>query len=186
MFTRKELSSGDGMLTTVWGPAMWHFLHTMSFNYPENPTSKEQSDYAAFMWSLPNVLPCRYCRENLAKTYADFKPETGIANRKTFSKYVYDLHEKVNKLLKKKSGLTFNEVRERYEHFRARCTRGVVVKGEPEKGCTEPLHRDAKAKCILKFVPQDDNCQTFEMDKRCLFNRKKQSLRHKRKTRKNT
>ena len=175
MFTRKELSSGDGMLTTVWGPAMWHFLHTMSFNYPEHPTSKEKLDYAAFMWSLPNILPCRYCRENLAKTYANnFAPETGIANRQAFSKYVYDLHEKVNTMLTKKSGLTFKQVRERYEHFRARCTRGAVVKGEPEKGCTEPLHRDAKAKCILKFVPQNDNsCETFHVDKRCRFTRRK-------------
>ena len=27
-----EFNSCDGMLTTVWGPGMWHFLHTMSFN----------------------------------------------------------------------------------------------------------------------------------------------------------
>ena len=33
-FSGKDYMSGDGMLTTVWGPAMWHFLHTMSFNYP--------------------------------------------------------------------------------------------------------------------------------------------------------
>ena len=26
------------MLTAVWGPGMWFYLHTMSFNYPLNPT----------------------------------------------------------------------------------------------------------------------------------------------------
>ena len=31
-FKRKDFYSGDGMLTTVWGPSQWHFLHTMSFN----------------------------------------------------------------------------------------------------------------------------------------------------------
>ena len=33
-FTKKQYNSGDGMLTTVWGPGLWHYLHTMSFNYP--------------------------------------------------------------------------------------------------------------------------------------------------------
>ena len=173
MFTPSELYSGDGMLTTVWGPAMWHFLHTMSFNYPEHPTSEQQTQYGNFMRTLTHILPCRFCRENLDKNYTKMPPEKALKNRSTFSKYVYDLHERVNKMLKKKSGLTFQTVRDRYEHFRARCTRSVIKKGEPEKGCTEPLHRDAKAKCVLRFVPQDDVCPSFDVDKRCLFTRKK-------------
>ena len=31
-FSKKDYSSGDGMLTTVWGPSLWHYLHIMSFN----------------------------------------------------------------------------------------------------------------------------------------------------------
>ena len=45
-----------------------------------------------------------------------------LKNRDTFSRYVYKLHEIINKMLKKKSGLTYCQVRERYEHFRSRCT----------------------------------------------------------------
>ena len=33
-YTKKHFSSGDGMLTSVWGPPLWHYLHVMSFNYP--------------------------------------------------------------------------------------------------------------------------------------------------------
>ena len=33
-FKKKDYRSGDGMLTSVWGPSMWHYMHTMSFNYP--------------------------------------------------------------------------------------------------------------------------------------------------------
>jgi hypothetical protein len=173
LFTRKDLASSDGMLTTVWGPAMWHFLHTMSFNYPVHPTRDQIEQYGAFMRNLPHILPCKYCRDNLAKTYLTFPPsEKRLASRTTFSRYVYDLHEKVNKMLKKKSGLTFAAVRERYEHFRARCKPGPVDPGAPEKGCTEPLHRDAKARCVLRFVPQDDACPTFDVDQRCKFTRK--------------
>ena len=25
VFTKKNYMSGDGMLTTVWGPSMWHY-----------------------------------------------------------------------------------------------------------------------------------------------------------------
>ena len=31
------------MLTSVWGPSMWHYLHTMSFNYPVKPTPEEKN-----------------------------------------------------------------------------------------------------------------------------------------------
>ena len=26
-FTKKHYNAGDGMLTTVWGPSLWHYLH---------------------------------------------------------------------------------------------------------------------------------------------------------------
>ena len=43
-----------------------------------------------------------------------------MESRATFSKYVYDLHEVINKMLGKKSNLKYSDVRDRYEHFRAR------------------------------------------------------------------
>ena len=51
-----------------------------------------------------------------------------MKNRQTFSYYVYRLHEIVNKMLGKSSGLCYNDVRERYEHFRARCTEDMTKK----------------------------------------------------------
>ena len=38
IYNSKDYNSGDGMLTSVWGPSLWHYLHVMSFNYPINPT----------------------------------------------------------------------------------------------------------------------------------------------------
>ena len=32
VFSKKDYSSGDGMLTSVWGPSLWHSLHTISFS----------------------------------------------------------------------------------------------------------------------------------------------------------
>jgi len=174
IYTRKHYQSNDGMLTTVWGPSTWHLLHTMSFNYPVKPTCDDKRNYRDFILSLRDVLPCGKCRENLCKNFKRL-PLTmkNMQSRDTFSRYVYNLHEVVNKMLKKKSGLTYGDVKERYEHFRARCTQtDSKDKNEngKEKGCTEPIYGE-KAKCVLKIVPQDTKCDTFQMSERCVKQR---------------
>lgn len=178
VYSKDEYNSGDGMLTTVWGPPMWHYLHTMSFNYPVNPTEEEKHNYRNFILSLQEVLPCKYCRMNL-KTNMKQLPLTmdNMKDRDSFSRYVYNLHELVNRMLKKKSNLSFCDVRERYEHFRARCTdekpklfKFKKIEKPKEKGCTEPLY-GKKSKCVLKIVPQEEKGKTFQMDKKCIKTR---------------
>ena len=121
-FSNKDFNSSDGMLTSVWGPSMWHTLHTISFNYPVNPSNNEKKKYFIFFNSLGNILPCKYCRENL-KNNLKCNPLSmnTMKDRKSLSLWLYKLHETVNKMLGKKSGLSYNDVRERYENFRSRC-----------------------------------------------------------------
>ena len=174
VYTKKDYESGDGMLTSVWGPSMWHYLHTMSFNYPVHPSSEEKKHYYGFMKKLVYVLPCKYCRINLKTNYKNLPlRKCDMKNRESFSKYVYHLHELVNKMLKKKSALSYCQVRDRYENFRARCTQKkplifkVKKRGtQKEKGCTIPLY-GKKAKGIIKIVPQESKCKSFQMNKQC-------------------
>ena len=167
VFTLKQYNNGDGMLTTVWGPGMWHYLHTMSFNYPVNPTQEQKGYYKDFITNLVNVLPCKHCRENLKKNFKKLPlNQKDLKNRESFSRYVYNLHELVNKMLGKKSGLSYCDVRERYEHFRSRCTVHVKL-SKIESGCTEPLYGH-KAKCQIKIVPQTDKGNTLTIDKKCI------------------
>jgi len=127
-FSKKDYNSGDGMLTTAWGPAIWHYLHMMSFNYPLNPTEEDKKHYRDFILSLQYVLPCKYCRMNLKKNFARLPlKEKDMESRESFSKYVYELHELINKMLKKKTHLSYADVRERYEHFRSRCTQDEIM-----------------------------------------------------------
>jgi len=123
IFTKKDYNAGDGMMVKIWGPLQWTFLHTMSFNYPVHPTIEDKKHYRDYVLNLQYVLPCKYCRMNLANNFKK-KPlqMCHMENRETFSRYIYELHELVNKMLKKKSHLTYCQVRERYEHFRSRCT----------------------------------------------------------------
>jgi hypothetical protein len=180
VFKKGDFYSGDGFLTTVWGPSQWHMLHTISFNYPVNPTAEQKKQYRDYVLSLQNVLPCGACRKNL-KMNLEHLPLTmkDMKNRDTFSRYIYNLHELVNRMLHKKSNLTYCDVRERYEHFRSRCTdekpkvykfSDVKTRKHKEKGCTEPLY-GKKARCILKIVPQEEKGQTMQIDKKCIKSR---------------
>jgi hypothetical protein len=175
-FTRKDYMSGDGMLTTVWGPAAWHLLHTISFNYPVNPTKENKKHYKEFVENLSNVLPCKYCRINLKNNFKAYPIKScHMKSRDTFSKYIYNLHEMINRMLGKKSGLSYCDVRERYEHFRSRCTQNDGLKlfkfnktrKNKEKGCTEPLY-GKKAKCVIKIVPQEEKTPSFVVDNKCI------------------
>ena len=124
LYTNEEYNSGDGMLTTVWGPGLWHYLHTMSFNYPNNPTKEDKKNYREFILNLRYVLPCKYCRINLVKNLKELPLlNKHMKSRESYSRYIYLLHEHINKMLGKISNLTYDNVRERYEHFRARCTK---------------------------------------------------------------
>ena len=180
VFKKNDYYSGDGFLTSTWGPPLWHALHTMSFNYPVNPSLEDKHQYRDFVLSLQNVLPCGACRKNLKTNFRQL-PLTmaDMKNRDTFSRYIYNLHELVNRMLKKSSGLSYCDVRERYEHFRSRCTEEKpklfkVLKTKTlkksEKGCTEPLY-GKKSKCVLNIVPQDDKINTIQIDEQCIKTR---------------
>ena len=179
VFKKKDYHSGDGMVTKIWGPAFWHVLHTISFNYPVNPSASDKKHYRNFVLSLRKVLPCKYCRMNLTNNLKKLPlTMSHMESRDTFSKYMYNLHEHVNKMLGKKSGLSYCDVRERYEHFRSRCTQNAPklfnfakktrkAGKKKEKGCTEPLY-GKKSKCIIKIVPQEVKGKSLQIDKKCM------------------
>ena len=172
-FTKDDYKSSDGMLTSIWGPPMWHALHTISFNYPINPTNQDKKNYRDFILNLQNVLPCRYCRINLKNNFKVHPLKMcDMKDRNSFSRYIFKLHEIINKMLNKNSKLTYCQVRERYEHFRSRCVLEKPKifkfnKTKKEMGCVEPLY-GKKAKCIIKIVPQEKKCKTLQIDKKCL------------------
>jgi len=170
-FSHEDYNSGDGMLTSVWGPVFWFFLHTMSFNYPVKPTEENKKHYRDFILSLKDILPCKYCRDNF-KLNMQKLPLTmeKMKNRETFSKYVYELHEVINTMLNKKSHLSYEDVRERFEIFRAKCIeenpKKTPCKKKKHSGCVKPFY-GKKSKCILKIVPYDKKVDTVQIHKSC-------------------
>ena len=173
-FSEQDYNSNDGMLTYIWGPTLWHTLHTISFNYPVIPSTAEKEKYKNFYISIKDILPCKYCRDNYKKNLITLPLNSSrLKNRESFSRWVYEIHELVNKNLGKKSNLTYEDVKFRYEHFRSRClidTSKEIQDGD-EKGCTESLY-GVKSKCLLKIVPKNNKTETFKIDEKCKITKK--------------
>lgn len=170
-FNKDDYNSNNGMLTSVWGPSMWHSLHCISFNYPVKPNKEQKLNYLNFFKSLEDVLPCKYCRINLKKNIKKFPLNIKtMKNRHTLSLWLYNLHEEINKMLGKKSNLTYTNVKNRYEMFRSRCVESIKKKSKKklkrEKGCVKPFY-GMKSKCVISIVPKSKRCKTFKIDRKC-------------------
>lgn len=117
-------NSTFGLLTKIWGPHFWETLHCASFGYPINPTEDERTHYKNFFTSVGHVLPCIYCRKSyleFIRTEPTILDDKVMANRETLTKWVYDMHQRVNKKLEMEYNITYDEVVHKYETFRARC-----------------------------------------------------------------
>lgn len=78
-----------------WGPNMWNFLHTITLNYPANPTTLDIQNHQMFLESLKYILPCEMCRNHFAENISKFPPK--LESRMEFIKWMIDLHNEVNK-----------------------------------------------------------------------------------------
>ena len=104
--SRKSARSKDnGMMTKVWGPAGWVFLHSCAMGYPikidkkDKEHRKRKRETKKFFESVGYVFPCRYCRES----YMLFIKEAPLAGhldtRQNLCRWLYRIHNKVNKKL---------------------------------------------------------------------------------------
>lgn len=98
----------------LWGPSLWELLHTISFsynNYPLSPIKKKH--YILFFDSLRVLIPCHHCRYHYSM-YLRKRPIGKYVNsRASMVKWVNDLHNQINKKLRKKV-YTQEESRKRY------------------------------------------------------------------------
>lgn len=81
----------------IWGPHMWVFLHTLSFEYPDNPTDKEKDHYYTFFKTLKYILPCTVCKKHYT-TFFDNNPiRSSLNNKDSLIRWVLKSHNNVNK-----------------------------------------------------------------------------------------
>ena len=88
------------MNKNIWGPSGWLFMHSISFQYPENPTEEDKNNYKVFFESLKNTIPCPKCREHYSENLKQ-KP-IQLNSRDELIQWVIDIHNEVNKKNSKK------------------------------------------------------------------------------------
>lgn len=125
------------MNVNAWGPSGWKFIHIISFNYPEKPTTSEMANYKAFYENLKNILPCKYCRESYAGFIQELPIDNYLSSRYKLAYWVYLIHNKVNNKLRKQGykippDPSFDQVKQYYEQFRAKCSNNT---------CRAPLQK---------------------------------------------
>ena len=81
----------------IWGPPAWTFLHTVTYNYPENPTEDDKRNFYNFFMSLQHVLPCDKCKGHYKQNIQKYDLKNSLGSRQELVKWLIDLHNDINK-----------------------------------------------------------------------------------------
>ena len=81
----------------IWGPPAWTFLHTVTYNYPENPTEDDKRNFYNFFMNLQHVLPCEKCKAHYKQNIKKYDLKNNLGSRQELVKWLIDLHNDINK-----------------------------------------------------------------------------------------
>ena len=114
----------NGLMTKIWGPAMWVALHSIAFGYPINPSEEKKEKYKLIFENLGFVLPCGYCCESYGeflKSDDTILDDSVFETRESLTRWIYKLHNRVNKKLNNNYDISYEEYCNKYESYRAQC-----------------------------------------------------------------
>ena len=103
----------------VWGPIFWNTMHILSLGYPAQPTDADKVAAKQFFQSLKVLLPCPVCREHYKQQVTDAALEEVIQSKGQLIHWVWDLHNRVNRMLGK-SELSMDAFLENMQRMGAR------------------------------------------------------------------
>ena len=78
----------------IWGKHAWLFLHTITLNYPDEPTLSDKQNYKSFFESLIDILPCPTCREHYEQNIINHPID--LSSRESLIKWLIKIHNLVN------------------------------------------------------------------------------------------
>lgn len=113
------------MNVNKWGPGGWEFLHSITFNYPIEPSQDDKENYSNFFKSIGHMLPCKYCRDSYNIYYKYLPIDNFLDSREGVTYWLYIIHKLVNQKVYK-DNTKFSDIIKKYENFRASC--GTISK----------------------------------------------------------
>ena len=103
------------MNQNIWGSHLWFSLHTISFNYPLDPSPSDKESYKRFFVNLRDVIPCSVCKKNYIRHLNEHPIDNYLKNRKSLVYWLIDMHNMVNGEIGKKI-LSYDVVIKKYEN----------------------------------------------------------------------
>lgn len=97
----------------VWGPHYWFFLHTIALTYPTHPNTIVKKRYYEFLTNLDIFLPDGKFAHFYKSLLRKYPLTPFLDNRKSLSKWMNFIHNKVNEKLEKKK-VSLNQFYEDY------------------------------------------------------------------------
>ncbi|EUD64728.1 hypothetical protein C922_04872 [Plasmodium inui San Antonio 1] len=76
------------------GRASWLVLHTMSANYPNEPTEEDKKKHFDFFHAFANLYPCHICKLDLLGHLKSHR--MNCDGRTVLATFMFNLHNRVN------------------------------------------------------------------------------------------
>ena len=102
------------MEPNIWGKHAWIFLHTVSMNYPDNPSNHDRKNYKDFFENLRYVLPCEVCKKHFSQHIHHNPIETALHSKRKLVEWLIEVHNQVNISLNKPT-MTYDQVIDLYK-----------------------------------------------------------------------
>jgi formamidopyrimidine-DNA glycosylase len=83
-----------------------------------------------------------------------------MKSRVTLVRWLYSIHNKVNKKLNINTGPTLKQVWDKYESFRSKCTKSPEIVEKIKTGCLDPL-KGYRKKCVIDVIDVDEKGNEF-------------------------
>ena len=109
----------------IWGPGAWTLLHSITFNFPKNPSQQDKNEYSDFFYALANVLPCGICQNNLKKNMDNLPIKFYLDSKEKLTKWLFEIHNLVNLETKKKT-ITYKHFKNIYKQLYSHSTESIT------------------------------------------------------------
>jgi NADH:ubiquinone oxidoreductase subunit D len=83
-----------------------------------------------------------------------------MKSRVSLVRWLYLIHNKVNKKLNINTGPTLKQVWNKYESFRSKCTKSPEIVEKIKTGCLDPL-KGYRKKCVIDVIDVDEKGNEF-------------------------
>lgn len=81
----------------IWGRPFWFLLHTITLNYPNQPTEIDIADYSQFVRLFQKMLPCETCQQHFGEFIKQYPIEKYLQKKEDFILWMNTAHNNVNK-----------------------------------------------------------------------------------------